>query len=195
MQTLLHACTCPCLRTQDSSHWRQLAFSSHGRNVLCPVPGAACRCSGLHSRSTSASVVGWHGGRACQVAGRGRQRAGRAAKRPRRLRVRQCAHWPSPGRPAAQEASAEPAALAQVAAARPLLRLRCTTRAGGLLAALAAGAALSLVALYRFATADADLALLLRGRHKPGAFRGKVVWITGASQVRRCAVGACTCVR
>ncbi len=41
-----------------------------------------------------------------------------------------------------------------------------------------------LVALYTFATADADLSLLLRGKHKRDAFVGKVVWVTGASQVR-----------
>jgi len=40
-----------------------------------------------------------------------------------------------------------------------------------------------LIALYSFATADADLSLLLRGKHKPGVFKGKVVWVTGASQV------------
>lgn len=40
-----------------------------------------------------------------------------------------------------------------------------------------------LIALYSFATADADLSLLLRGKHKPGAFKDKVVWVTGASQV------------
>lgn len=39
-----------------------------------------------------------------------------------------------------------------------------------------------LIALYSFATADADLSLLLRGKHKPGVFKGKVVWVTGASQ-------------
>jgi hypothetical protein len=41
-----------------------------------------------------------------------------------------------------------------------------------------------LIALYTFATADADLSLLLRGKHKRDAFVGKVVWVTGASQVR-----------
>lgn len=40
-----------------------------------------------------------------------------------------------------------------------------------------------LVALYTFATADADLSLLLRGKHKRDAFVGKVIWVTGASQV------------
>lgn len=40
------------------------------------------------------------------------------------------------------------------------------------------------IALYGLMSADADLALLLRGRHKPDAFRGKVIWITGASQAR-----------
>lgn len=40
-----------------------------------------------------------------------------------------------------------------------------------------------LIALYGFATADADLSLLLRGKHKRDAFVGKVVWVTGASQV------------
>jgi dehydrogenase/reductase SDR family protein 7 len=43
-------------------------------------------------------------------------------------------------------------------------------------------AAYSVVQLLRLATADADLALLWRGKHKPDAFRGKVVWLTGASQ-------------
>lgn len=41
-----------------------------------------------------------------------------------------------------------------------------------------------LIALYTFATADADISLLLRGKHKRDAFVGKVVWVTGASQVR-----------
>ena len=40
-----------------------------------------------------------------------------------------------------------------------------------------------LIALYTFVTADADLSLLLRGKHRPDAFKGKVVWVTGASQV------------
>jgi hypothetical protein len=40
------------------------------------------------------------------------------------------------------------------------------------------------IALYSFATADADLSLLLRGKHKRDAFVGKVIWVTGASQVR-----------
>lgn len=75
--------------------------------------------------------------------------------------------------------------------APPPLLLCCVRSVGGLLAALTAGTAVSLFALYRFATADADLALLLRGRHKPGAFRGKVVWITGASQVRCVGLHAC----
>eukprot|EP00879_Flechtneria_rotunda_P020883 GHRR01021988.1.p1 GENE.GHRR01021988.1~~GHRR01021988.1.p1 ORF type:complete len:353 (+),score=105.84 GHRR01021988.1:292-1350(+) len=37
------------------------------------------------------------------------------------------------------------------------------------------------IALAVFLSADADLGLLLR-RCKPGAFKGKVVWVTGASQ-------------
>lgn len=40
----------------------------------------------------------------------------------------------------------------------------------------------ALAALACLAFADADLNLLLRGKHKPGVFRDKVVWITGASQ-------------
>jgi hypothetical protein len=47
-------------------------------------------------------------------------------------------------------------------------------------AALTAGAAIAWLA--RFATADADVGLLLRGRHARGAFKGRVVWVTGASQ-------------
>eukprot|EP00877_Chromochloris_zofingiensis_P006070 jgi/Chrzof1/1716/Cz10g18120.t1 len=44
---------------------------------------------------------------------------------------------------------------------------------------------LSVYAIYnlvRLIRADADLALLSKGRHKADAFRGKVIWITGASQ-------------
>lgn len=51
-----------------------------------------------------------------------------------------------------------------------------------LLSAVAAVSTSSLIALYTFATADADLSLLLRGKHKADAFAGKVVWVTGASQ-------------
>ncbi len=50
------------------------------------------------------------------------------------------------------------------------------------------GAAVAVLAyrLIRLALADADLYLLSLGRHKPDAFRDKVVWITGASQVSCC---------
>jgi hypothetical protein len=41
----------------------------------------------------------------------------------------------------------------------------------------------SAIVLYGLLSADADLGLLLRGKHKPDAFRGKVIWVTGASQV------------
>lgn len=40
-----------------------------------------------------------------------------------------------------------------------------------------------LIVLATFVTADADLSLLLKGKHKRDAFKGKVVWVTGASQV------------
>jgi hypothetical protein len=53
-----------------------------------------------------------------------------------------------------------------------------------LLSTVAALSTSGLIALYTFATADADLSLLLRGKHKADAFAGKVVWVTGASQVR-----------
>ena len=51
-------------------------------------------------------------------------------------------------------------------------------------AAVAAGllSAFAVYKLIRFFTADADLALLSKGPHRPGAFQDKVVWITGASQ-------------
>lgn len=49
-------------------------------------------------------------------------------------------------------------------------------------AALALAVGASAVALGRFATADADMGLLLRGSHRRGAFEGQVIWVTGASQ-------------
>jgi hypothetical protein len=49
---------------------------------------------------------------------------------------------------------------------------------------LAVAASAWLYAAYLFFTADADLGLLLRGRHRENAFADKVVWVTGASQVR-----------
>jgi hypothetical protein len=49
----------------------------------------------------------------------------------------------------------------------------------GLLTIFLGGA---LIQIARLIFADADLALLSKGRHPPRAFRGKVVWITGASQ-------------
>lgn len=57
---------------------------------------------------------------------------------------------------------------------------------GALLALMALGTAVAFVAVLSLVRADADLGLLLKGKHKPNAFRGKVVWITGASQVRGC---------
>jgi hypothetical protein len=60
-------------------------------------------------------------------------------------------------------------------------------RVGWLSLALSTAAVIGtsgLIALYAFATADADISLLLRGKHKRDAFAGKVVWVTGASQVR-----------
>uniref|UniRef100_A0A383WEJ1 Ketoreductase domain-containing protein n=1 Tax=Tetradesmus obliquus TaxID=3088 RepID=A0A383WEJ1_TETOB len=53
---------------------------------------------------------------------------------------------------------------------------------GALVAFVTVSATGTAIALYGLMSADADLALLLRGRHKPDAFRGKVIWITGASQ-------------
>lgn len=49
------------------------------------------------------------------------------------------------------------------------------------------GAALGYLAykLVRLALADADLHLLGLGKHRANAFEGKVIWITGASQVGR----------
>lgn len=41
---------------------------------------------------------------------------------------------------------------------------------------------IALIVLVLFAKADCDLGLLLRGPAPPQAFRGKVVWVTGASQ-------------
>jgi len=59
-----------------------------------------------------------------------------------------------------------------------------TASAGGapLLAAVSWVALLFLLLLVLFAVADCDLGLYLRGPAPPDAFRGKVVWITGASQ-------------
>ena len=52
--------------------------------------------------------------------------------------------------------------------------------------AVAAGAAVAWLAwtLFRFIRADADLALLSRPPPPPDAWRGKVVWVVGASQVK-----------
>lgn len=52
-----------------------------------------------------------------------------------------------------------------------------------------------IVALFSLATADSDLSLQLRGRHKPNAFQGKVVWVTGASQVGRGTAASCVPAR
>jgi hypothetical protein len=53
---------------------------------------------------------------------------------------------------------------------------------GAFVALATVSATTSAIALYGLLSADADLGLLLRGKHKPDAFRGKVIWITGASQ-------------
>jgi hypothetical protein len=59
---------------------------------------------------------------------------------------------------------------------------------GALLALAAVSATTSAIVLYGLLSADADLGLLLRGKHKPDAFRGNVIWVTGASQVRAAVV-------
>ena len=48
--------------------------------------------------------------------------------------------------------------------------------------AVAAVCAIVVYKAVRLLKADADLHLLGLGKHKNGAFQGKVVWITGASQ-------------
>eukprot|EP00878_Enallax_costatus_P028471 GHUV01030755.1.p1 GENE.GHUV01030755.1~~GHUV01030755.1.p1 ORF type:complete len:242 (+),score=58.72 GHUV01030755.1:199-924(+) len=53
---------------------------------------------------------------------------------------------------------------------------------GAIFTVLTIGTAVTVVALFTLLKADADLGLLLRGKHKPDAFTGKVIWITGASQ-------------
>lgn len=62
------------------------------------------------------------------------------------------------------------------------LNLHSAGWASLVLSTVAVAATSGLIAIYAFATADADLSLLLRGRHKRNAFAGKVVWVTGASQ-------------
>ena len=51
-----------------------------------------------------------------------------------------------------------------------------------LITAAAFASAVVIAKLVRFILADADSSLLALGDHKPNAFEGKVVWITGASQ-------------
>jgi hypothetical protein len=61
---------------------------------------------------------------------------------------------------------------------------RVSTWLSLLLTALVSAATTASVAVLAFWRADADLNLWLRPRHKRDAFAGKVVWVTGASQVR-----------
>ena len=55
-----------------------------------------------------------------------------------------------------------------------------------LLLAAAALSTFAITKLVRFVFADADSNLLSLGDHKPNAFEGKVVWVTGASQGLGC---------
>lgn len=74
--------------------------------------------------------------------------------------------------------------MALIAAAAAAASAPASAALGGGAPALAAIALLLLLIflVVVFAKADCDLGLLLRGPAPPDAFRGKVVWVTGASQ-------------
>jgi fructose-specific component phosphotransferase system IIB-like protein len=63
--------------------------------------------------------------------------------------------------------------------------MHCSTTLGASTMWLFAGLLLPVYAcwkLIQLARADADLALLGKGKYKPDAFEGKKVWVVGASQ-------------